>query len=81
MNDPLMTLVLILCGAAFICGGGRKLRRTLTAPGSEFAANEYTGQQSKLEGPIMRVTHALDSVGILLVGVVVFAFGLIDLLR
>ena len=80
MNDPLMTLILILCGAGFICGGGWKLRRTFTAPSSEFAANEYVGQQSRHEGPIMRVTHALDSLGILLVGVVVFAFGLIDLL-
>jgi len=81
MRDPVMPPVLILFGAAFIFWGGRKLRHTFTAPTSEFAANERIGQQHKLEGPLMRATHALDSLGILLVGVVVFAFGLIDLFR
>ena len=81
MRDPVMPPVLILFGVAFIFWGGRKLRHDLTAPNSEFCANERIGQQHKLEGPLMRVAHALDSLGILLIGVVVFAFGLIDLFR
>ena len=80
MRDPLMPPVLMLFGAAFVAWGGWQVRRALTRPNSEFSVDERRGRQGRLEGPLARLTHALDSLGILLVGVAAFALGFVDLL-
>lgn len=80
MRDPFMPPFLTLLGICLIFWGGRRLRASFRKPGGDFrfGPRAMTGRQ--LEATLARASRALDSISLLLVGVVVFAFGVVDLL-
>ena len=80
MGDPLMPPFLTLVGLALIFWGCRRLRAALRKPDRDFRFNPRVGPGRRFEAPLMRASEALDSLSLLLVGVVVFAFGVLDLM-
>lgn len=80
MSDPLIPPLFILAGASFVLWGGAKLRATLNKPASEFRLDPRAEPSGRVGSFAVRVSEAFDSVSILFVGVVVFVFGLLDLL-
>jgi hypothetical protein len=78
MRDPFMPPLLTLAGAALIFWGCRRLLASFRKPDAEFRVSPLV-RPGRSEARIVRASEALDSISFLFVGVVVFAFGVIDL--
>ena len=80
MNDPIMPPFLTLVGLSLIFWGCRRLRASFRKPDADFRLNPRVKPRRRFEVPLLRASEALDSLSLLLVGVVVFAFGVLDLM-
>ena len=80
MGDPVMPPFLTLVGICLILWGCRRLRASFRKPDADFRLTPRVRPGRRFEAPLLRASEALDSVSLLLVGVVVFAFGVVDLM-
>jgi hypothetical protein len=78
MNDPIMPPFLTLLGIALIFWGGLRLRRSFRKRGDAPRFNWLAGPQ--LEATFTRASKTFDNISLLLVGILLFAFGFLDLL-
>jgi hypothetical protein len=79
MRDPVMPPFLALVGISLILWGCRRLRASFRKPDADFRVSPHV-RPGRFEAPLVRASEALDSLSFLLVGVVVFAFGVVDLM-
>lgn len=80
MRDPFMPPFLTLVGIALTFWGWRRLRASFRRPDAGFRSDPRGGVGRRVEAPLARASAALDSLSFLLVGVVVFVFGVVDLM-
>ena len=80
MRDPFMPPFLTLVGIALIFWGWRRLRASFRKPDAGFRHDPRVGVGRRVEAPLARASAALDSLSFLLVGIIVFVFGVVDLM-
>ena len=80
MSEPLLPPFLILVGLVFGYWGWRKTYRAMTKPAGEFGFHQHFKPKTKLETTLLRLTEALESISIFMVGVAVFIFGIVGLM-
>lgn len=80
MGDPVMPPFLTLLGISLTFWGCRRLRASFRKPDADFRLNPRVRPRRRFEAPLIRASEVFDSLSLLLVGVVVFAFGVVDLM-